>query len=131
MSFKNITLLALISGLLAAIASVIFNKIYTEAFYVDFSSIISITGIIASTLFGTILMSLGYWLFLKVFKSKGIFLYHLIIVILSFITIIGPLAAELPHEIDYPELFPGLTIPMHFFPVLAWLACKPLVEKKY
>jgi len=40
--------------------------------------------------------------------------------------LLGPIAVRLPTNIDTPELFPGMVIPMHFFPALAWFTLKPL-----
>ncbi len=37
-----------------------------------------------------------------------------------------PISVTLPLSIQFPELFPGLAVPMIFFPALAWYTVKPL-----
>src|SRR5215212_10280747 len=49
-----------------------------------------------------------------------------IIAISLFASILAPFAMKLPFDIETPELFPGLIVPMHFFPALAWFTLKPL-----
>jgi hypothetical protein len=39
-----------------------------------------------------------------------------------------PISVSLPLEIKNPELFPGLAVPMIFFPALAWYTVKPLFK---
>ena len=67
-----------------------------------------------------------------VFKWKGakmIGWLNVLIAVLSFVSIIGVLGMVLPLDIESPEMFPGLAIPMHFFPALAFFAVKPFFEE--
>jgi hypothetical protein len=73
---------------------------------------------------------LGYALLAKWLPRAGEIVFNFVFVILTFASIMGPFAAKLPLTIEAPELFPGLTVPMHFFPVLAWFTLKPLFIKK-
>ena len=57
-------------------------------------------------------------------------LNNFVFAILTFASILGPFATKLPLDVEMPELFPGLTVPMHFFPALAWFTLKPLFIKK-
>jgi hypothetical protein len=50
--------------------------------------------------------------------------------VLSFASIIGAIGMTLPLDIDFPELFPGLVVPMHFFPALAYFAIAPFFKKE-
>jgi hypothetical protein len=36
---------------------------------------------------------------------------------------------SLPLDIEYPELFPGLVVPMHFFPAYAFLTIYPFFKQ--
>lgn len=124
--FKRSFLLGLVSGILAGIASLIYARVYHNSLGADFSTVAATTSILAASLLGGVLAAIGYWLLNKLLKSKGEIVFNFVFTILSFASILGPLATRLPLEVEMPELFPGLTVPMHFFPALAWYTLKPL-----
>jgi hypothetical protein len=68
-------------------------------------------------------------LFSKWFKSKAEIIFNFSFAILSFASVIIPISISLPLNIKNPELFPGLAVPMHFFPVLSWLTTMPLFRE--
>ena len=78
---------------------------------------------------GAFVAAIGYYLLSLVLKGKTEMVFNLLFVILSFASILGPIGFKLPLEQDTPELFPGLAVPMHFFPALGWFALKPLFGK--
>lgn len=119
----------ILAGGIAAIASMIYNYMYESAFWVDFSLVVKPINITIASVIGTLLASLGYVLTKKLIKRKVDAIFNLLFVVLSCVSFVGPLAAELPLEVDSPELFAGLVIPMHLFPALAWMAIKPFFEK--
>ncbi len=123
---KRLLLLGVVSGILAAIASLIYQKVYSTSLGVDFSKIAKPVGIVISCVVGCLIAALGYWLLNKWLKSKTEIVFNFLFVILSFATIVGAFAAKLPLDTTSPELFPGMVIPMHFFPALAWLTLRPL-----
>lgn len=119
-----------ISGIMAAIAAIIYSRIHHFATQTDFSGIINVGTIISLNLIVGLIFSTGYYLFLKLFKKKGIIYFHILISILSFAAIIVPISISLPLSVKNPELFPGLAVPMVFFPALAWFTFKPLFDFK-
>ena len=127
--FKKSLLLGVISGLLSGIVSIIFQKVYAHSLGSDFIDIVKPINIISASLFGGILAATGFWLFDKWLKTKGEIVFNFLFVILSFASILWPLAVKLPLTVDTPELFPGMVIPMHFFPALAWFTLKPIFIK--
>lgn len=129
-NWRSNILHGLLAGVLAGLAGVIFFNIYTEALGVNFSKIVNPAAITGSCIFGCLLMAIGYALIQKFNKNlyKGIF--NIIIAVLSFASIIGPIAMSLPVDTENPELFPGLVIPMHFFPALAFFTIAPFFAKK-
>jgi hypothetical protein len=126
---KKLLLLGVISGLLAGVASIIYQKVYAASLGEGFTETVTIAKILGSSVAGTLIAAVGYFLLSKVLKGNTEPVFNLIFTILSFVTILGPFAAKLPMTIEAPELFPGLTIPMHFFPALAWFTLKPLFAK--
>ncbi len=123
---RKVLLLAIISGILAGVASLIYQKVYTSSLGADFTKIAKPVGIMISCVTGNVLAGLGYWAADKWLKSKGEIIFNFIFAILSFATILGAFAAKLPLDTASPELFPGLVVPMHFFPALAWFTLKPI-----
>ena len=130
MNLNKAFILAGVSSALSITASFIYNKVYSGSFYVDFSKIISPTSIIMTCLVGCTLMSLAYALIIKWRPSLNLGWLNIVFAVLSFASIIMVLSFKLPLEIEFPELFPGLAIPMHFFPVLAFLAIVPFFKSR-
>ena len=119
--FKKYFFWAISAGILSSLASLIYNRIYFFATEADFSKIINLGSIAGSCIGASVVAAAGFWLTQKWLKAKGEILFNLLFSILSFASLIGPLSINLPLDIQFPELFPGLAIPMHFFPALAWL----------
>ena len=130
MDLKKAILLAGVSAALSITACLIYNKVYSGSFYVDFTKIISPTSVIMTCLVACTIMALGYLLVTRKWPSINMGWLNLVYIILSFASIIMVLSFKLPLEIEFPELFPGLAIPMHFFPVLAFLAIAPFYKSK-
>ncbi len=128
---RKVLLPGLAAGILAAIASLVYQKIYITALGPDFSSVISTGGIFIASIGGTLLASLGYFLLDKWLKARAPIIFNLLFVVFSFASIIGPISVSLPLTLEAPELFPGLTVPMHFFPALAWFCLSPLFYPAY
>ena len=128
--FKRLLLLGLISGVLAGVAALIYQKIYTNSLGADFSAIVKPVNILITCALAGLLASVGYGLLTKWLPKPGEIIFNFVFVILTFASILGPFATKLPLDVEMPELFPGLTVPMHFFPALAWFTLKPLFIKK-
>src|SRR5580698_10120708 len=126
---KKSLALVLVSGLLAGIAGVIYAHLYYTINEADFSKVASTINILAASLFGGVLAAIGYTLLDKWLKTRGEIVFNLVFTLISFISLLAPIAVRLPRNIDTPELFPGMVIPMHFFPALAWFTLKPLFIK--
>jgi len=123
---KRSLALGIVSGLLAGIVSLAYAKIYHSSLGADFSTVAGMTSILAGSVFGGLLAAFGYWLLTKWLRQKGEIVFNLLFVILSFASVLAPFAVKLPLTLEAPELFPGMVVPMHFFPALAWLTLKPL-----
>jgi ABC-type branched-subunit amino acid transport system permease subunit len=127
--FKKALLLGIVSGLLAGVAGLIYARVYYTANEADFSKVASTIRILSSSLFGGVLAAIGYTALVKALKNKGEIVFNLVFTILSFASLLLPIAFKLPLTIETPELFPGMVIPMHFFPALGWYTLKPLFIK--
>jgi hypothetical protein len=115
----------LTAGILAAVAGIIYFYIYQKALGTEFDKIVNAKSIAGASVLGCLLMAIGYWLLEKFNKEKLKGVMNILIAVLSFASIIGVISMSLPLDIKSPELFPGLVVPMHFFPALAFFCIAP------
>lgn len=127
---KNVFVQGLVAGVLSSLAGVIYLNIYQNTMMTDYSKIINIGSITGASFIGCMLISSGYWALYKLNKSELIGWLNILVCVLSFASIISPIGMSLPLDIEYPELFPGLVVPMHFFPALAYFAIAPFFGQK-
>ncbi|HCW07384.1 MAG TPA: hypothetical protein DGG95_08475 [Cytophagales bacterium] len=125
---KPIFIQSLVAGILAAIAANIYNQIYFFATEVDYSNIINMGSLVGLNLGVSLAAGLLYAMLTKFF-TKGAIIFNFVYSVGSFACVIIPIAKTLPLSQPYPELFPGLTVPMVFFPVIAWMTIDPLFKK--
>ena len=125
---KKIFYHGLSAGLFSALACIIYNQIYFFATEANFSKVLNNVSLIAVNLGACLLASLGYWLITKWLNKNADIFFNFSFTILSFASVILPISLSLPLDIQYPELFPGLAVPMHFFPALAWFTLAPLFK---
>ena len=128
---KKLLIHGVVAGLLSGIAGIIYLNIYQEALGTDYNQIINLGSIMGSSLIGCMLMTLGYAALFKFEKQQLRAWLNILIAVLSFASILAPIGMSLPLNIEYPELFPGLVIPMHFFPALAFLTIYPFFNKQH
>jgi hypothetical protein len=128
--FKKYFLHGIIAGILAAIAANIYYQIYYFATEVDFSKVLGIVRIISLNMMICVLAAFLNWLFVTWLKSKGEIVFNFVFSIASFAMVIVPFSISLPLDVQFPELFPGLAVPMLFFPPLAWFTISPLFREK-
>ena len=117
------------AGVLAGIAGIVYQKAYEGAMLLDFSAIINPGSIVGASIFGCVLMAIGYGLLERFKKTNLKGWLNVLIAVLSFLSILGPLGMSLPLEVEFPEIFPGLAIPMHFFPAMIFFGLYPLFTK--
>ncbi len=127
---QKIFLHGLAAGLVSAIACLFYCEVYSSAMRVDFSTVINIYSVMGVCLFGSMIASAGYYLLSIKVSNVDIVdvVFNLFFITLTFFSCIYPFLAKLPLNLKSPELFPGLVIPMHFFPVLFWVALNPVFK---
>jgi hypothetical protein len=128
--FKKHFLHGLIAGILAALAANIYYRIYYFATEADFSRILGVVPIISLNLMFCLLAAFLNWLLVIWLKHRGEIVFNFLFSIASFALIIVPISITLPLDVKFPELFPGLAVPMVFFPALAWYTIAPLFREK-
>jgi len=128
--FKKIFFFSITAGILSAISCIIYNRIYFFATETDFSKVLNMGTLVGINLIACIIAGAGYWALTKWFKKTGEVIFNFAFSILSFASVIIPISISLPLAIKSPEIFPGLAVPMHFFPALAWFTIRPLFIKE-
>lgn len=122
---KNIALHGTLAGILGAIVNIIIKKIHCDTFSVDFTKMVNIPSIIGTCLIVTVSASIAYHFFSGWVKTNSFVWFNCIFILLSYWAYKGPFSAQLQMDIESPELFISLNSPMHFFPIVLWMAFKP------
>lgn len=125
---KKIFLHGIIAGVLAAISAIIYLHIYQKALDTDFNAVVNPCSIAGACIFGCVLMSVSYMLLKRFDKQNLMGWMNVVIVVVSFVSILGPFSLSLPLDIKSPELFPGLVVPMHFLPALCFFCLAPFIR---
>jgi len=120
----------IIAGILASIAGIIYTHIYFFANEANFSSIVNIYSIVGLNVSACIVIAFIHAASVKWLKKNAELVFNLVLSVLSFSLIVIPLSITLPLNIQFPELFPGLVVPMLFFPSIAWFTLNPIFSKK-
>lgn len=129
MNWKKFFLQSAAASLLSVIACLVYQQIYINTYETDFTAVLNTTGITGASVLGCMLISLGYAWIEKRNKPKWLGIFNIVVAGLSLASVISPLAITLPLDMESPELFPGLAIPMHFFPALAFFALFPFFNR--
>ena len=120
------------SGLLAGLAGIIYFEIYQYLMLTQFDAVVNWGSILGASVLGCLLMTLGYWVLVKFKIERFVGWLNIMIALLSFASIIGAMNIALPLDMEFPELFPGLVVPMHFFPALSFFCIYPFFyNRKY
>jgi hypothetical protein len=127
--FRRIFYWGLSAGIGSAVAALIYNRVYFFITEANFTKLVNTGSLIGANLLACMLAAFGYWALTKWLPRKGETVFNIVFAVLTFVSILIPIAVNLPLDIQFPELFPGLTIPMHFFPALAWHTFRPLFAK--
>lgn len=122
---KSILLYGIVAGLVSGIAGLVYQNIYQEMFFVDFSAVVNTGAIIGASLIGAVLMALGYFVLIKVKKEKWIGIINLLYMLLAFASILPAMATTLPLDVEFSEMFPGMVVPMHFFVPMIFFGLRP------
>jgi hypothetical protein len=117
------------AGILSAIAAIIYDRVYFFATEINYSKLVNVGSLVGINLLGCLLAAFGFWLSKKWFGKRSEIIFNFCFAIISFATIVLPISISLPLDIQNPELFPGLAVPMHFFPALAWFTIDPFFRE--
>ncbi|HEY0297738.1 MAG TPA: hypothetical protein VGB84_00820 [Arachidicoccus sp.] len=124
MNLKKFLLHGVIAGILSSVACLLYMRVYQKTFETDFSKVMNAATITSANIFACLLIAIGYALVFKL-KTSLLGWLNIIIVVVTFASILTPIGYTLPLDVQDPEMFPGLAVPMHFFPALAFFTLAP------
>jgi hypothetical protein len=136
--FKKSLFVGVTAGILSGVASIVFEIVYKETMFVDFTPVVKYSNLLGACVFGCVLASIGYWAIMKVSPKYGEIIFNFLFTIISFATIIMPLkymSNMFPPELDIAGIddmtsyFQPFAMTLHFFPALIWFAVKPIFIK--
>jgi hypothetical protein len=127
--FKKIFFLSISAGIFSAVACIVYNKVYFFATETNFEKLVNAGSLLGINMIACIVAGIGYYLLGKWFGRRCDMIFNILFTMLSFASIMAPFAISLPLDIKNPELFPGLAVPMHFFPAISWFTLKPFFFK--
>ncbi len=123
--FKRIFFHGLVASILSAMAAIIYRRIYFFATETDFSKVLDLQRIVGLNLLICMAAVLTNYSLIKWLKRRGEIIFNFLFSAISFAAVMVPISITLPLNIKLPELFPGLAVPMVFFPVIAWYTVTP------
>jgi hypothetical protein len=124
--FKKDFIHGIIAGILASIAGIIYSHVYFFANEADFSGLVNVYSIIGLNVAVGIIIAAIHTISVKFLKKNAELVFNLTLSVLSFALIVLPISISLPLNVKFPELFPGLVVPMLFFPAIAWFTLNPI-----
>lgn len=127
---KRLLFQAILAGLISALLAITYFTIYQTTLNVDFDNIVNIGSIAGASFFGCLLISIPYALLLKFKRQKLVGWLNISIMIMSFISVLGPIHMTFSTEISNQQLFYGLVVPTHFFPSLTFFSLLPFFSSK-
>ncbi len=123
--WKTPVLHCVFACILAGICGVIYNLFYCRIWGCDFSEIVHPLGIFSAYLFLSIALCGIYFIFGK-WQGKQVFKWiNLSFSLVFFMGVFLIFMIRLPLDIEHPELFPALAIPLELFPVIAFYTLIP------
>jgi hypothetical protein len=128
--FKSLFFHGLMASVLSAFAAIIYKRIYFFATEADFSEVLGVQKIVAYSLLACMVAAFINYALSRWLKKKAEIIFNFLFSILSFAALMIPISITLPLTVKFPELFPGLAVPMVFFPAIAWYTINPLFPPK-
>ena len=128
--FKRYFFHGLVSGIVAALAATIYDRVYYFITYVDYSRVLNVPRIVSLNILFCMIAAFLNWFLARRLKQKAEIVFNFLFSTLSVALMILPISIALPLDVGLPELFPGLAVPMALFPALSWYTIAPFFRGK-
>jgi hypothetical protein len=127
--FKKLFFQAILASSLAFIAALIYRRIYFFATEADFSKVLSTGRIAGLCILFCMPAAFLYYGLVRWLGNKGELIFNFLFSVLSFACVMIPISLSLPLKVQFPELFPGLGVPMVFFLAMVWYTLNTMLSK--
>ncbi len=127
---KNVFLVGLLTSIFSSIINLGYLELYNNALGNYFDKILNTPSVIGFSTFSSMLYTVGYILIFKLSKEKLAGILNILYVILVCVSVVITFSLSLPLDIEAPELFVGLVVPIMIFPAFLFLALQPFLNKK-
>ena len=127
--YRNIFYQSLAAGALSSLCGWIYSRIHFFATQADFSAVLHPLSIAGYCMIISFIIGFTCWLIQAVFKKNQSMIFNPVIAVINFAAVIIPISISLPLTVQFPELFPGLAVPMIFFPLIAWHTVQPFFKR--
>jgi uncharacterized membrane protein YedE/YeeE len=128
--FKKYLIHGIVSGIVAATAATIYDRVYYFITYVDYSRVLNVPRIVSLNILFCIIAAFLNWFLAIRLKQRAEIVFNFLFSALSVGLMIIPISIALPLDVGLPELFPGLAVPMALFPALSWYTIAPFFREK-
>ena len=120
--------LGIISGIVSSVVGGIYALVYYKYMF-DFSVVLPIWRIVAAYFSLGLIAGGALFVFERFSPKFGSLIFNLSFALLSFASILLPILKFI-DGVEFPELFPGFAIPLHFFFPVIFLSLSPFIIKK-
>jgi hypothetical protein len=127
--FRKSFFQAILASVLAFLAALVYKRIYFFATEADFSKVLTLAKTAGLCLLFCMPAAFLQYGLVGWLGKKGEIIFNFLFSILTFACVMIPISVSLPLDVKFPELFPGLGVPMVFFPAIAWYTVTPLFQK--
>jgi hypothetical protein len=127
--FKKYFFTGLAAGIFSGLAAFFYSIVYTTALEISYTRVVSPESIFSASLFAGMLIAFFCFGIDRLFQKEMEVLTGLLLACGTLLSLIIPFMVSLPLDVERPELFPGLVVPMQLFPALAWFVLKPMFRR--
>src|SRR6516164_5412955 len=113
--FRKLFFQAILASTLAFIAALVYRRIYFFATEADFYRVLNTGRLAAFCILFCMPAAFLYYGLNRWLGNKGEKFFNFLFSIISFACVMIPISVTLPLDVKFPELFPGLAVPMVFF----------------
>ena len=117
------------TGLISGTAGSVYSYCYQEYMFLDYSQVITPWSIITASVVACLLMAGSYWYLGGEKQLHLLKLLNICFALLTCFSVLLPLGITLPLDVEFPEMFPGLAVPLHFFPTLIFFSLLPYFQE--
>lgn len=124
MLIRKALLLGICTGIISALGATGYANMYNTTLF-DYSADLGYLTIAGTCIFISVAVSLVFWVAVIGLGKWGELVFNIVFCVGTMMSIEIPMNAKIANEI--PDFYPVYAIPLHFFPVLAWMGLRGFI----